>query len=107
MKEGVFKLAVLSQEDFLARVRTLVGEDNTTDEALHNIEDFTDTYNSFSKDNSEDWKKKYDENDASWRKKYTDRFFASPEEIKKEQKEDIIEDGKEVTFNDLFEESEG
>jgi hypothetical protein len=98
-------MAVLSQEDFLKRIQTLVGED-TSDEAIHTIEDFTDTYNNLHENSKEDWKTKYEQNDAEWRKKYKERF-SSPIEIKKEQKEDVKEDGNEITFKDLFKEREG
>lgn len=100
-------MAVLSQEEFLKRIQSLVGED-TTDDALHTLEDFTDTYTSLStaKVGGEDWEKKYKENDEEWRKKYKERF-SSPIQVKKEQEEDIKDDGKDVTFADLFREREG
>lgn len=58
----------------------------------------------------EKWKEKYEE----LRRKYIDRFFATPEEAKKdmyevkeEAKEDVKRDGKKVSFEELFEEREG
>jgi hypothetical protein len=100
-------MSVLSQEEFLKRIQSLVGED-TTDEAMHTIEDFTDTYNTLSaKPAGEDWKQKYTENDEMWRKKYRDRFFSTGEQVKEEQNKDVQEDGREITFSDLFKEREG
>lgn len=101
-------MSVLSQEDFLKRVQSLIGED-TSDDAMQTVEDFTDTITSLStpKTDTENWEQKYRENDETWRKKYRDRFFSTGEQAKEEQKEDVKEDGKDVTYNDLFVEREG
>ena len=45
-----------------------------------------------------------------WRKKYKERFFnpsTTKDEVLDEQEDDIKDDGKTVTFNDLFSEREG
>lgn len=105
-------MAVLSKEDFMKRLKELVGDD-TSDEAMTFIEDMTDTFNDMetrSSGNSEEqWKQKYDELDKSWRKKYKDRFFnpeTTPEQTKDEHEKDVKDDGEEKTFADLFEERE-
>lgn len=93
---------VLPKEDFLSRIKTMVG-DKTDDDTLSFLEDATDTINSFGSD-TEDWKTKYEELDKTWRDKYKARFFN-----KDESKDDFEEsDGtKEVkTFDDLFKEEE-
>lgn len=104
---------VLSREDFMKRLQERVGE-GTTEDDISFIEDFTDTYNDLeTRTTSEDeneWKTKYDELDKKWREKYKARFFdagTSPEEVKKDQKEDVEKDGEETSFDDLFEEREG
>lgn len=106
-------MAVLSKEEFMKRLQERVGED-TSDEAMIFIEDMTDTFNDMetrsSGQSEEQWKQKYDELDKSWRKKYKDRFFNSettPADVKDEQEENVKDDGKEKTFEDLFEEREG
>ena len=113
-------MSVLNREEFMSRLKERIGED-TSDDAMTFIEDFTDTYNDMeskvTKDNSE-LEEKYnalvkekDELDKSWREKYKARFFeggeTTPDEVKDEQTEDVKEDGEEVTFEDLFEEREG
>ena len=106
-------MAVLSKEDFTARLKARIGDDDS-DEALSFLEDMTDTFNdletrSANKD-GEDWKKKYEDNDKAWREKYKSRFYDSgttPEDVKKEQTEDVKDDGTETTFDDLFVEREG
>lgn len=106
-------MAVLSKEEFMNRLKEHIGDD-TSDEAMTFIEDMTDTFNDMetrsSGNSNEQWKQKYDELDKSWRKKYKDRFFNSettPADIIEEQEEDIKDDAKEKTYEDLFEEREG
>lgn len=104
---------VLSKEDFMKRLQERIGDD-TTEDALSFIEDFTDTLNDLvtrsTSDGENEWKTKYEELDKNWREKYKARFFDSkiePEEVKKEQKEDVEKDGEDTSFEDLFEEREG
>ena len=68
-------MAVRSYDDLLDMIKNRIGED-TSDESITLIEDFTDTYNSLT--DGENWKTKYEENDAMWRKKYKERFFPNP-----------------------------
>lgn len=105
-------MAVLTKEDFMKRVEERIGDD-TSDEAISFVEDMTDTFNDMetrSGVSEEEWQTKLDNLDASWRQKYRDRFFNSqttPEEVKEEQTEDVIDDAEEISFDDLFEEREG
>lgn len=78
--------------------------DDTSDEAITIIEDFSDTLNSY---DTENWKQKYEDNDKMWREKYKERFFKAAEDVKENQKEDIKEESEKKTFNDLFEERKG
>jgi hypothetical protein len=106
-------MAVLSHDDFISAVKGLAG-DNADDNTLTMIENFTDTFNDLetrAKDTT-DWKAKYEQNDNEWREKYKARFFegsagTDPATVIKEQKEDITDDGKEISFDDLFKEREG
>lgn len=104
-------MAVLSHDDFMNAVKGLAG-DNADDNTLTMIENFTDTFNDLearAKDTT-DWKAKYEQNDNEWREKYKARFFegdAGTDSANKEQKEDIIDDGIDISFDDLFKEREG
>ena len=105
-------MAILSREDYLERLNTLVGEDNT-DEALQIIEDFTDTFDNLSTQNdnndNENWKQKYEELDATWRQKYRDRFMNSQtteEDVIEEQEDNVETDGELKEYDELFEERE-
>ena len=112
-RKEVRKMAVLSHDDFMNAVKGLAG-DNADDNTLAMIENFTDTFNDLetrAKDTT-DWKAKYEQNDNEWREKYKARFFegsagTDPATVIKEQKEDIIDDGNEISFDDLFKEREG
>ena len=106
-------MAILTREDYLERLNTLVGEDNS-DEALQIIEDFTDTFDNLGTQNdnndNENWKQKYEELDATWRQKYRDRFMNSQtteEDVIEEQKDNVETDGELKEYDDLFEEREG
>ena len=106
-------MAVLSHDDFMCAVKGLAG-DNADDNTLTMIENFTDTFNELEARASDttDWKTKYEQNDNEWREKYKARFFEGKKckdhtEIKEEQKEDITDDGKDISFDDLFKEREG
>lgn len=106
-------MAILSREDYLERLNTLVGEDNS-DEALQIIEDFTDTFDNLGTQNdnndNENWKQKYEELDATWRQKYRDRFMNSQtteEDVIEEQEDNVELDGEMREYDELFEEREG
>lgn len=105
-------MAVLSRDDFMSAVKGLAG-DNADDNTLTMIENFTDTFNDLETraNDTTDWKSKYEQNDNEWREKYKARFFdgsagTEPAIVIKEQKEDITDDGKEISFDDLFKERE-
>lgn len=105
-------MAVLSHDDFMRAVKGLAG-DNADDNTLTMIENFTDTFNDLEARASDttDWKTKYEQNDNEWREKYKSRFFdgsagTNPAAVKKDQKEDITDDGKDISFDDLFKERE-
>lgn len=106
-------MAVLSHDEFMDAVKGLAG-DNADDSTLAMIENFTDTFNDLESRASDttDWKAKYEENDNEWREKYKARFFegkdgTDPATVIKQQQDDITDDGKEISFDDLFKEREG
>ena len=106
-------MAVLSHDDFMNAVKGLAG-DSADDNTLAMIENFTDTYNDLETRASDttDWKAKYEQNDNEWREKYKARFFegkegTDPNEVLRDQREDITDDGKDISFDDLFKEREG
>ena len=76
-------MSVLTREEFLNRLNERVGED-TSDNAISFLEDMTETFDSMSQSDGEDWKKKYEELDESWKKRYRERFFSTPTEENEE-----------------------
>lgn len=99
-------MAVLSHDDFMSAVKGLAG-DNADDSTLTMIENFTDTFNDLETRASDttDWKAKYEQNDNEWREKYKARFFEGKEGTDP-TKEDITDDSKDISFDDLFKERE-
>ena len=107
-------MAILKKEDFFERLSKRIGDD-TSDEGLKDMEDFTDTYNALSpkaEGDAAEWKRKYEENDAMWKKRYKARFFSSggnvnfptddnpDDDESKEDKE--LKRATSVHINDLF-----
>lgn len=97
-------MAVVTHDNLMERVRSLIGEDSS-DEALALIEDFTDTFTDLETRTGEDWKSKYDELDKTWREKYKARFFQKPDD-KETTQEDIKDESKVKSFDELFTEKE-
>lgn len=105
---------VLTKEQFMDRVSKLVVDDN--DESLKIIEDFSDTYNDMETRlaDSTDWKAKYEENDKTWRERYRERFFSPIPDSKpaieptsgEQETVTIVDEGENVSFDDLFKEKE-
>ena len=95
-------MARLTREKYLEQLQKIVGED-TSDETLALLDDFTDTYDELSTASTDqtNWQEKYEENDKTWRAKYRDRFF-SAEETPPDNSHDEPEEETEVTINDLF-----
>lgn len=100
-------MAVLTRDDFFARLHTRIGND-TSEDGIAFLEDMTDTYNDLENRANGDgtnWEQKYHDLDESWKKRYRHRFFSSgggnpdPMEDRKDPKE---YDPESITFNDLF-----
>ena len=97
------QMSVLNRDDFFSRVQTMAGTD-TSDETLGFIEDMTDTYNDLeSRANGDgvDWERRYHELDESWKAKYKQRFFSGGGSSRLPS-ETVVEETKEVDFEDLF-----
>ena len=105
-------MAVVTRNNLMDRIRSVIGED-TSDESLSLIEDFTDTFTDLETRAGEDWKSKYDELDKTWRKKYKARFFQKPDEketdpddVKDDNAKDLKDESEEKSFDELFTEKE-
>lgn len=100
-------MAVLTREDFVARVKDRIGE-ATDDDSIAFLEDMTDTYESLTANGADEWKQKYEDaekryqdNDRSWREKYRNRFFDKVEKIKEDVKEDQMKEGSGASGSDM------
>lgn len=88
-----------TKDELLEQFKAIIGED-MSDTSIGFIEDLTDSF--VEKDETEDWKAKYEENDKNWRKKYTERFYGKVDE---KEEEDYFDDKpKKLRYEDLFEE---
>ena len=108
---------IIAKEELKKKFMERIGDD-TSDEALSLIEDFTDTIEDYEERTKEttDWKTKYeeamaakDELDASWRKRYKDRFMDIPADSGVDFVEQAIAETEEepdivtpTTYEELF-----
>ncbi len=83
-------------------LKRLIGDRDLTDDMLEDIKKLKDSWDE-QRGEAESWKAKYDE----LRGKYIDRFFTSPEDVKRDTEEDVKGDGEIKTFEELFEDREG
>lgn len=99
---------ITTKEEIMNRLNSVIGG-RTDDDAIHLIEDVTDTLGDLETRTTETdkYKNLYDEQV----KKYKDRFFITdtksggnqtPEAVKKEETEDVQEDDKPKDFDSLF-----
>ena len=105
-------MAIVDMQNLFDRIKKKVGE-VPSDDDISLLEDFTDTFTSISKGETENWKEKYeqndaawqskyDENDANWRKRYTDRFMGKVEDIPEVKQAVAEERATSITIDDLF-----
>lgn len=104
-------MAILNKTEFFDRLSKRIGED-TSDEAMKDMEDFTDTYNALStkaEGGADEWKRKYEENNENWKKRYKARFFSSggnvnfPEpEFEDDEEDKELARATSIHLNDLF-----
>lgn len=94
-------MAVKTKDELLSAINGIEMEEETK---ISMLEDITDTIDSLSSSENENWKTKYEENDAMWKEKYRNRFFGGG----KDEEEDFIDEEddktppKPMTFEDLF-----
>lgn len=79
----------MSKDELLERLKAVLGDDNTSDEALELYEAVSDLYSTPSAD---EWRQKFEENDKAWRERYRDRFLSGSGDVV----EDALEEGEEV-----------
>nr|DAF14177.1 MAG TPA: hypothetical protein [Caudoviricetes sp.] len=92
-------MAIRTREEIMDAVRARIGDD-TSDEAIAFVEDISDTLNSMSADDGENWKEKYEENDRNWRQKYRDRFYNT--DTPKDEEDDEGDKAQYRSYEDLF-----
>ena len=97
-------MAILTKDDFNSRMSEVFKDSD--DNTLSVIEDFTDTFNDLYIRTESN--RTADEVEREWRERYRSRFFGEDNEVEdiKENKEDLAEEDKPKSFDDLFEERE-
>lgn len=98
----------LSRDEYMVLVNRLY-DGRTDDEALADIENLTDTYDDLENNVDRSEIEALKSENENLRQRYRDRFFnpVTNEQVIEEQKTDVIRDGEDVTFDDLFEAKEG
>ena len=91
-------MAKLTLEELQEKVKTILGENSTSDDGISLLEDITDSYSA----PSIDWEAKYKENDASWRQKYRDRFFSDVKQVEPEYEMAQESAPMKTKFEELF-----
>lgn len=106
-------MAVLSKEEYFERLSKRLGDD-TSDEAMKDIEDFTDTYNSITQravGDTEEYQRGYQDSEEKWKKRYKARFFSSggnvnmpidDSDYEESQDEKELKKATTIHINDLF-----
>ena len=93
-------MPMLNRDDFMNRLRERLGDD-ASDEAVHFLEDMSDTYDELSEaaNDTRNWRAEAERIDKEWRDKYTKRFFegGDPEPKPEPKKEPVC-----ATFDTLF-----
>lgn len=100
-------MAVLSREEFFARLDARLAND-TSDDGIAFLEDMTDTYNDLehkATGDGVDWESKYRDLDESWKKRYRHRFFSGGGNEMRVEGETVVVDEyspEDVKVDDLF-----
>lgn len=94
-------MAVITTDEFMNKIKSIIGDD-TSDETLSAIKDFSDTLSSLSDSSNEIARlnKEIKDQDEAWRKKYRDTFFNGGGEGDPEQDPD--DPPEKLTFDSLF-----
>lgn len=111
-------MAIRTREEIMEAVRQRFNDD-TSNDTLTFIEDISDTLNNYESSINTDWEAKYNELkaqyqiiDSNWRQRYRERFFnntpsngeTTPPNVIKDNKNDLINESEDKTFNELFNE---
>lgn len=98
-------MAILTKDELLKAIQDKL---TTSDDDLTILENITDTINSLSSKENEDWKKKFEDNDKAWRERYKARF-SQPVEVPNSDPEPHLPDEGEtlpksanITIDELF-----
>lgn len=99
-------MAILKKDELLKAVQEKLTD---TDDDLTLLENITDTMNSLSNEENENWKQKYEENDKQWRERYKARFAEPSAKPTVDEKQTEVEEVAEpkyanATIADLFKE---
>lgn len=93
-------MAIRTKDEIMSQLKTIIGDDDTSDETLTFIQDVSDTLgNDNSAQRITELETQLEEQDKEWRKKYRDAFFTGkPDDSFDEESE------KETPkrFEDLF-----
>ncbi len=97
-------MAILKKDELLQLFQSKLTD---SDDDLTLLENITDTLNDMSREDTEDWKTKFEENDKQWRERYKARFSepsARPSVEEKTPTPDEAEEPKSANFtvDDLF-----
>lgn len=93
-------MAIRTRDEIMSQLKTLIGEDDTSDETLTFIQDVSDTLgNDNSAQRITELETQLEEQDREWRKKYRDAFFTGKAD---ESIEDEPEYNSPKRFEDLF-----
>ena len=101
-------MAVLSRDEFFTRLHSRLAED-TSDDGISLLEDFTDTYNDLenrANGNGEDWERRYHELDEAWKKRYRHRFFTGSDRTVPGESGEETNEAETISVEDLFEKEE-
>lgn len=100
-----------TKEQLLLQIKSLLGEQSNSDDAIKLYEDITDSFNDDTSTELENYKKQISDLEAkvqsvetSWREKYTSRFFepTKTEPVEDPKKTEPENDYESVTVEDLF-----
>ena len=108
---------VTTKDDLVARLKEkIMASENPTDDEIKFMEDLSDTFDSFSANNSDDlnakinelesknkeWEQKYNDNESAWKKKYIERFEGKVTDIPEVKESLDAERGANISIDDLF-----
>ena len=93
-------MAIRTRDEIMSQLKTMIGEDDTSDETLSFIQDVSDTLgNDNSAQRITELETQLEEQDKEWRKKYRDAFFTGKPD---DSFEEEPEHNTPKRFEDLF-----